>query len=261
MDLVAAEWIKMRSLRSTPWVLALTALFVVGSAALAAWADYTNFPNYHPEVQREHPFALADAFPSTGYQVLMLVAGCVGALAIVSEYSSGLIHTTTVAVPARDAVLLAKAVVLATVWTAVGIVLATASFAVSQAILDGRDASIAITDEPALRAWVASALLPPVCALIGLGLGVVIRHAAATMVATAGTLLMLPAFFSTTRRWTAEINHVMVSTAWSRLTMPWTPSSGDGYWAASITESWIAYAVWPLLAVALAAALIRRRDV
>lgn len=44
---------------------------------------------------------------------LMLVAGSVGALTIVSEYSSGLIRTTTVAVPARGAVVLAKAVVTA----------------------------------------------------------------------------------------------------------------------------------------------------
>lgn len=261
MSLVAAEWIKMRSLRSTPWTFALTALFVVGSAAMAAWGDYTNFPNYPPEMQREHPFALADAFPSTGYQVLMLVAGCVGALAIVSEYSTGLIRSTTVAVPARDAVLLAKAVVVAAVWAVLGVVLTTASFVVSQTILSGRDAAVSITDGVTVRAWVATALLAPVCALVGLGLGVVIRHAAATMVVTVVTLLMLPAFFSTTRRWTAEINHLMVSTAWNRLTMPWTPTSGNGYWAATVTESWIVYAIWPLFAVALATVVIRRRDV
>lgn len=261
MSLVAAEWIKMRSLRSTPWTFALTALLVVGSAVFAAWGDYTNFPKYPPEMQREHPFALADAFPSTGYQVLMLVAGCVGALAVVSEYSSGLIRTTTVAVPARGAVLLAKAVVVAAVWTVVGVVLATASFAVSQAILSGRDAAISITEGHAFRAWVATALLAPVCALIGLGIGVLIRHAAATMVVTAVTLLMLPAFFPTSRRWAAEINHLMVGVAWNRLTMPWTPMSGDGYWPATVTESWIVYAVWPLLAIALATLVIRRRDV
>lgn len=38
-DLLASEWIKMRSLRSTPWTIALTVLFVVGSAAVATLAD------------------------------------------------------------------------------------------------------------------------------------------------------------------------------------------------------------------------------
>ena len=35
-DLLASEWIKMRSLRSTPWTIALTLLFVIGSAAVAS---------------------------------------------------------------------------------------------------------------------------------------------------------------------------------------------------------------------------------
>lgn len=38
-DLLASEWIKMRSLRSTPWTIALTVLFVIGSAAVATLAD------------------------------------------------------------------------------------------------------------------------------------------------------------------------------------------------------------------------------
>ncbi|MFD9537362.1 hypothetical protein [Streptomyces sp. NPDC060010] len=65
----------------------------------------------------------------------MLVAGSVGALTVVSEYSSGLIATTTVAVPARGAVTAAKAVVTAALWTALGTVVSTGSFLVSQAIL------------------------------------------------------------------------------------------------------------------------------
>lgn len=38
-DLLASEWIKMRSLRSTPWTIALTVLFVIGSSAVATLAD------------------------------------------------------------------------------------------------------------------------------------------------------------------------------------------------------------------------------
>lgn len=38
-DLIASEWIKMRSLRSTPWALAFITLFVIGSGAVATLAD------------------------------------------------------------------------------------------------------------------------------------------------------------------------------------------------------------------------------
>ncbi|MBF9127813.1 ABC transporter permease [Plantactinospora sp. S1510] len=260
-DLLAAEWIKMRSLRSTPWTLGLVTLFVIAAATVEAWDSYTDFPGMNPETQREPMFALSDAFPLTGYWTLTLVAVSAGAIAVVSEYSTGLIRTTAVAVPARGSVVLAKAAVVTVVWTVVGTVIAAGSFAVSQAILSGRDASVSITDPVAVRALVASALLPPVCALIGLGLGVLIRHSATTMVTGIFALLVLPSFFSITMRWSAEINHAMVLTAWERLIAMWAEPSGDGFYRPTVTESWIVYAAWPLVAVVAALLVVRHRDV
>src|SRR4051794_19427493 len=86
-DLLAFEWIKMRSLRSTPWTIALTVLFVIGSAAVATLAD--NAAGSGPA-----DFLPFDAYPPEGYWTLMLVAGSIGAISVVSEYSSGLIRTT-----------------------------------------------------------------------------------------------------------------------------------------------------------------------
>ncbi|WP_328923559.1 hypothetical protein OG429_02265 [Streptomyces sp. NBC_00190] len=81
-------------------------------------------------------FLAYDAYPATGYMTLVLVAGSMAALAVVSEYSSGLIRTTTTAVPARSAVVLANAVVTAVLWTAVGTAASIGSFLVPQAILE-----------------------------------------------------------------------------------------------------------------------------
>ncbi|MEK8142708.1 hypothetical protein NKH18_12240 [Streptomyces sp. M10(2022)] len=67
----------------------------------------------------------------------------------------------------------------------------------------------------------ASALLAPVCALIGLGLGVLIRHSATTVLTGAFTLLMLPMFFSPSERWSAAVNHSMAVSAWRRLVQNW----------------------------------------
>jgi len=216
-DLFAAEWIKMRSLRSTAWTLVLTSLFVIGSAAVASLSHYHSQPHYSALGQRLHLFSLRDAFPVAGYLTLMLVAGSIGAVTAVSEYSSGLIRTTMVAVPARGSVVLAKAAVLAAVWTALGTIIATASFAVSQSILDGWHAGFPIAHPDALRALTASALLAPVCALIGLGLGILIRHSAATMVTSTFTLLMLPPIFSSGTHWSADVRNAMVQSAWGRL--------------------------------------------
>ncbi|MDH6115060.1 ABC-2 type transport system permease protein [Kitasatospora sp. MAP12-15] len=260
-DLLASEWIKTRSLRSTPWALAFTALFIIGSAAVAALADYGHQSHSAPLGQRLHLFALGDAFPPAGYLTLMLVAGSIGAVTIVGEYSSGLIRTTTVAVPARGAVLLAKAIVLAAVWTVLGTVISTVSFALSQSILDGWHVRFPITHPHALQALAASALLAPVCALVGLGLGVLIRHSAATMVTTAFTLLMLPTIFSSSTHWSADVRHAMVQSAWGRLIQDWDPSPHDSFYVPTVAGSWVTYAAWPLIAVLLALVAVRRRDV
>ncbi|KOU69781.1 hypothetical protein ADK61_36385 [Streptomyces sp. XY66] len=255
-DLVGSEWIKTRSLRSTPWTIALTALFVIGSSAVATLSDQGAVRG--PEAPDFRPF---DAYPAGGYWTLILVAACSGALAVVSEYNSGLIRTTTVAVPARGAVVLAKAVVTAALWAAVGALASAGSFLVSQAVLHGRDAAVPVTHPGVPRALVASALLAPVSALVGLGLGVLLRHVAATMLTGVFTLLMLPTMFSESARWSADVNHAMVPAAWRRLVQSWEADPGSLGYAATVPGSWAVYALWPLTAVALAVIVVRRRDV
>ncbi|MEV8400281.1 ABC transporter permease [Streptomyces niveus] len=260
-DLLTSEWIKTRSLRSTPWTLTLTALFVIGSAAVAALAEIDNLRTMSPAARADQGFHVFVAFPAAGYLTLMLVAGSVGALTVVSEYSSGLINTTTVAVPARGAVVLAKAVVAAALWTAVGTFISTGCFLISQAILNGQQAGVPLTHPGVLRALVASALLAPVCALIGLGFGALIRHSATTMVTSAFTLLMLPPIFSQSARWSAAVNHAMPVTAWKRLVQNWAPDPHSLAYSATVPGSWAVYAIWPLIAVVLATVVVRHRDV
>ncbi|MFI0965958.1 ABC transporter permease [Streptomyces sp. NPDC021080] len=253
-DLLASEWIKTRSLRSTPWTIGLTVLFVVGSAAVATQADKA--AGSGPADFRPY-----DAYPAAGYWTLILVACSMGALAVVSEYSSGLIRTTTVAVPARGSIVLAKAAVTAALWTAVGTAASTGSFLVSQAILYGRHAGVPITHPGVFRALVASALLAPVCALVGLGLGVLLRHAAGTMVTSVFTLLMLPTMFSESARWSADVKHALVSEAWKRLVQNWEPDPGSLGYSATVPGSWIVYTLWPLITIAVAVLVVGRRDV
>ncbi|MFD4767379.1 ABC transporter permease [Streptomyces niveus] len=213
-----------------------------------------------PAARADQGFHVFVAFPAAGYLTLMLVAGSVGALTVVSEYSSGLINTTTVAVPARGAVVLAKAVVTAALWTAVGTLISTGRFLISQAILNGQQAGVPLTHPGVLRALVASALPAPVWALIGLGFGALIRHSATTMVTSAFTLLMLP-IFSQSARWSAAVNHAMPVTAWKRLVQNWAPDPHFLAYSATVPGSWAVYAIWPLIAVVLATVVVRHRDV
>ncbi|MFF3741175.1 ABC transporter permease [Streptomyces sp. NPDC002566] len=253
-DLLASEWIKTRSLRSTWWTITLTVVFVIGSSAVATLADGTY-------ASGRAVFLPYVCYPPAGYWTLALVSVAGGALSVVSEYGTGLIRVTMVAVPARGSVVLAKAAVVAALWTVVGAVSSTGSFVTSQAVLHARHAAVPLTEPGVARAAVASALLAPVCALVGLGFGVLLRYAAATMVTSVFTLLMLPPMFSEGERWSAGVNHAMVLSAWKRLIQNWQPDPDSLGHTATVSGSWAVYAVWPLVAVALAVVVVRRRDV
>ncbi|WP_035840655.1 ABC transporter permease [Kitasatospora azatica] len=257
-DLLAAEWIKLWSLRSTPWVLGLSALVII--CANLRSAQYT-YDNFDPQPgSRYLQTALDDSFNIIAADVLMLVAGTVGALTVVSEYATGMIRTTLAAVPDRRAVLTAKASVLAAVMLGYGILVAGASFGLCQAVLSGRHIGLSITHPGALRFVAAAALFAPVCALVGMGLGVLIRHSAATVVAAVMVLFCLPSFFTDTYRWTADLSHAMPLTAWRRLAQVDLTDQFVSHYPATVGGAWITFAAWPLLAVAIAVVVIHRRD-
>ncbi|MGW0658704.1 ABC transporter permease [Streptodolium elevatio] len=260
-DLAAAEWIKLWSLRSTPWVLLVTAATVLALNANAAYADYANWPHYDAEARRfvVEVTALRDAFSTNAAMLLVLACGTVGALAVVSEYATGMVRTVYAAVPARQSVIAAKAAVLAALMTVFGAVVAAASLGVTRAILGSRGAGVPVTDPATLRALAASALLAPVSALVGMCLGVVVRHAATTVVATILLLIVLPSFLDDRRPWTAALKHAAPTSAWDRLVGPDSMARLAEY-PMTVAESWIVLATWPAMAVLIAMPVVRRRD-
>ncbi|MFF0447174.1 ABC transporter permease [Streptomyces sp. NPDC004609] len=259
-DLVAAEWMKLWSLRSTAWSLLVCALAVVAFNAGTAYDTYRYWPRQDAgfgERFLRDGMPLMSAFTANGAMVLILGTGAIGALTVVGEYSTGMIRTTFAAVPARRSVMAAKAVVVSAVMTAFGAVVAWGSFALTQAILSGRDAGVPIDHPGALRLVVASALLAPVCALTGMALGVIIRHSAGTMSAIVVVLLLLPIAVTEGRHWSAVLNHTLVYSAWHRLTSV-HDTGGDFPW--TTTGAWTVYAAWALVATMLTVTVVHRRD-
>jgi hypothetical protein len=264
VDLLAAEWIKIWSLRSTRWVLLGSAAGIVGCNADAAYADFTNWPHYDAATRAAFVpgWAIWDAFTSTAGMVMILAIGSIGALAIAGEHGTGQIRTTFAAVPARGSVMVAKIIVLAAISTGYGAVVAGSSFWATQAILSGRGAGLSIGDPGVPRVLAASALLAPLSALIGLGFGTLIRHGAASVVAVTLVVLVLPAALSDNRHWSAVLAHAMPRTAWGRLVeieAGGGPFAGHAYpWTTG--GAWTVYAAWAAASIAVAVAGVQRRD-
>jgi hypothetical protein len=260
-DLLAAEWIKFRSLRATWWTLALAALALVAANANAAWSDHRNWPGYSPMIQADFVplWSLRDAFTVLACSILLLAAGSVGALSLAGEYATGQIRTTFTAVPARRAVVAAKAVVVAAVLTCWGALVAGGSFAASQAILSGRGVGVTLTEHQAWRIVLASALLAPVAGLAGLGVAALVRHSAGSVIGTVLLLLLVPQLFSEQYHWSATVAHALPHGAWERLTqVVEAPVPPDHPW--SVAGAWLVYALWPPAATAVAVAVVHRRD-
>jgi ABC-2 type transport system permease protein len=257
-DLVAAEWIKFWSLRSTPWACGLAVLFFVGAAVNSA-TDRLHYVDLSDPWWASHYDPLWDAFPTVGGSVLVLITGSLGALMLSGEYNSGLMRTTFAAVPARRSVVAAKAAVLVPVMLGIGLVAGGLAFGLSQAILASKHAGISLSHPGVPRALLGFSLYAPVSALIGLGIAALVRHTAASVLATVATLLLLPLVIdSSVHRWTADLHNALPGPALDRLS---TLNGYEyGHYPATLAGSWIVYAAWSGAAVLAAVVAVQRRD-
>ncbi|MGY6018478.1 ABC transporter permease [Streptomyces spinosirectus] len=264
-DLLASEWIKLRSLRSTYWALGAGALALVAFNANAARADYVNYPHYNGPIRADFVYwALRDAFTPGAALMLVLAAAGVGAITVVGEYGTGLIRTTFTAVPDRRALMAAKVLVVTAVMTLYGTLVAGASYAATQAVLDGRAAGVPLSHPGAWRVVVASALLAPVSALAGMAMGALIRHSATTMILTTVLLLLLPSFVTDRYHWTACVGNALPYNAWVRLVdigYGDHPFTRGPRFPTTVTGGWVVLAVWAGVSAVLAVVVVDRRDV
>ncbi|BCJ61155.1 ABC transporter permease [Micromonospora endophytica] len=259
-DLLAAEWIKLWSLRSTWGAFALILLAMVGLAIHAALVTHAGWPDWSAE-RRAVRSPLWDAFPTQAQMFVVLAASGVGAVAIGGEYASGLLRTTFAAVPRRGAVAAAKLTVLTGVLTLLGVLGAAAAFAASQAILADVGAAMSVGDPGALRGIAASALLVPLCALIGMALAALIRHTAPAIVTAATVLLLLPTAVNEDERWTALLRHAMPVPAWQRLIEPTGPPPWTNeLYPATVSGAWTTYATWTVATALIIVFALHRRE-
>ncbi|MGW6704920.1 ABC transporter permease [Streptomyces sp. NPDC054956] len=264
-DLLAAEWIKMRSLRSTYWVLALSAVVAIAINVNAVHSDLPYIDQPHPSPEGLPPFKYDPLFHGLGSiaaDVMALAAAAFGAITVFGEYSTGMIRTTFAAVPDRRAVITAKLALVASITLVLGAIVSVTSFFTTNAMLASRHVGLSIHDPGCLRAVTAYALVVPVCALIGMAFGAVLRHATASIVAVVGVLFILPMFFGGERyRFLKEIGNHLPLTAQSRLALNPDSYTTLGTYPGTITGSWIALAAWALVSAAVTVSVVRRRDV
>src|SRR5579863_4197924 len=160
IGVAAMEWRKLRSVRSTWWILAVFAAGTLAYAVMTVSGGPTHpEPSYDPTNNVEQGLLLGQ-----------LTLGVLGALMLSGEFGSGSIRATFAAVPRRGRVLAAKAAVLAAVTLAAGEALAFAAFASFQVAAPHGAAHPSLGQPGVLRAVLLAGAYPCLIGLIGLGL-------------------------------------------------------------------------------------------
>jgi ABC-2 type transport system permease protein len=182
------EWRKFRTVRSTWYVVGVLAAGMIGLAMLAmaqegysqlSAAERASFDPVHDSI-------------FTGLLLGQLLAGVLGVLTVTSEFSSGMIRATFAAIPRRTLVLAAKAVMLAAVMLAAGEVFTFLAFFAGQAALRAPAPHAVLGQPGVLRAVLLAGTYPALIALVGLGLGTIIRHTAGAICAVAAVEFLAP---------------------------------------------------------------------
>ncbi|NGO74715.1 ABC transporter permease subunit [Streptomyces sp. YC504] len=187
-----AEWIKIRTMRSTLWVILGTLVIGVGLASLNGASAGDEYATMQAADQ-----AVFDPLATSlkGYMLAQVTLALLGGLVVTAEYGSRTIVSTLTAVPHRGRVLAAKAVVLAVMAYGAGLATMVVGFAVGQSALESAGAPYATLSDPqALRAVFGGALYLTLAALLGFAVGTLIRSTTATVTTMFATMLIVPAF-------------------------------------------------------------------
>ena len=170
---LAAEWTKLRTVRSALWTLAAMAASVLG---IAVFVGATG--SLQPD-----DTVLGGSL--TGATFGLLVGASVGVLVISRDYAAGTIGATLMACPRRGVVLAAKATVTAAVMFAVALAACFLAYGLGAWMLPADYASGA-----SMPALLGVAACFSITGLLGLAVGTALRHPAGAITTIVAVLLL-----------------------------------------------------------------------
>ncbi|MDH2427016.1 ABC transporter permease [Sphaerisporangium sp. TRM90804] len=254
---LSAEWLKLRSIRSTGIAVA-AALAGILLGVVVAWSAVNVFDGASPERRATARIAEIELVTLLVPQLCM---GVLGVLAITSEYVTGTIRLTFTAEPRRRRVLAAKAAIVGAVALAVGPVVVFATYFVSRAMIGDRFGGVYLAPfAEKAPMMLASGVSVMVFALAGLGFGAILRSSAGAIASIVVLVYLLPMIAGNLPEpWSERLGSVMLPALPGQITgADLTHSVYGALLPPPVAAALLAaYAVVPLVVAAL---LITRRD-
>jgi ABC-2 type transport system permease protein len=250
---VNAEFLKVRTLRSTFYTLGIAVLALSAIGILISWTTANDWNNMRPRRQANFN-PLEDSL--VGFHLAQLAIGVFGVLLIAGEYSTGMIRSSLAAVPKRLPMLWAKVLVGALITFCVTLPSTLIAFFVSQRLLSVRHIQTSWSAPNVPRTVIGVAMYLTVVVVLAIGLGALIRNVAGAIAALVGVLLVLPVIaLALPQTWADRINKFLPSNAGQALLGFTGDSTQMTPWRGF--AMFCAYAVGSII---VAAWLLRRRD-
>jgi ABC-2 type transport system permease protein len=255
--LMAAEWTKIRSVRSTVWTFISFTIVTIGFTALITWLTESHWYGLHA-ASRDASFLSNPVAGILGVGIFLgqLVIAVLGVLVISTEYSTGVIRASLLAVPRRLHMLAAKVVVFTMLLFVVTEIVCFCSFFLGSAILHAH-VPVSLSDHNVTRAVIGCGLYLTVIGIWALGIGLLIRHTAGGIATSLGALFLLPIVGPLLPdSWGAHINAYLPEQAGSVIVN--TSQS-----ASQLLSAWQGFGVlclWAAVLLAAAAFLLQKRD-
>ncbi|MBJ2121751.1 ABC transporter permease [Arthrobacter sp. MSA 4-2] len=265
-----SEWIKVTTVPSTLILLASTLVVMVGLAALFAWSLQTGQaqldsggppPQMGPPGEPLPDFGdLARGAPSSGIIFGQLLIASLAVVLIASEWATGMIRSTMVAVPKRVPALLAKNVIAAAVSFLIGAAAALLSYLVAQPILAVEDLAFALSDDNIVASILNTGTYLALIAVISMGIGTLLRNTAGGVVTAVGLFFVLPVIvvnlISGLADWIPDAARFLPTNAGERLV---AVTAEEG--ALTQLEGGLVMAAWAVVLLVASLLVTRRRDV
>ncbi len=246
-----SEWIKVTTVPSTVILIATTVAVMIGLALVFAWSLGL--------ASEDAPSASALSVPSSGLAFGQMLVASLAVVLIASEWGTGMIRSTMVAVPGRTQALVAKAGVIAVISFFVGFLSALVSYFVTQPILETQGLDFALTEDGVFLSVVNSGTFLALVALISMAIGTLLRNTAGGIVTAVGIFFVLPVILSALAglaEWVADAARFLPGEAGLQLV---AITTAEG--ALTRAEGGLTMAAWALGLLVLALVVTKKRDV
>lgn len=254
--LLRAEWTKLRSVRSTVWSLLLLVVLTLGFTTLFTALTVSQWSKSSASQQRQIVADPVGMILGAGFQLSQLAICVLGVMVMASEYSTGMIRSSLLAVPKRTPMLWAKCVVFGVLVFLVAELAAIPSFFIGAAILH-RKAPVALGDPGVVRAIVGAGLYLSVLALFALAIGALLRHTAAAITGIIGFVLVLSPLAQLLPGSFGEHVHAYLPSEAGHLIAQANQGTND---LLSPWQGFGVFCLWTAVLLAAAAYLLNRRD-